>query len=257
AGYFPSARNHLVERPAGAPTTLAILCLAGAGWIRGGGSARRVAAGDFVWLPANKPHAYGSGGANPWTIIWAHFTGDEVTAWEEFLGIQGSHQPSVLALPDDRLDELAFDRVYGSLERGFAVAHLVAATAALRQGLSTAAQLGRDRRDPRSAAERVVLSIERLKGDWQRPHRLAELATAAKVSIAHYSTLFRARTGFSPIDFIIRLRIRHACRLLDATSLSIGEIGERTGFADPYYFARSFRRVMGLPPRAYRKAIKG
>ena len=100
-------------------------------------------------------------------------------------------------------------------------------------------------------------SIETLKGDWQRPHRLDELATAAEVSVAHYSMLFRRHTGFSPIDFLIRLRVRRACRLLDTTSLSIGEVGERAGYMDPYYFARCFRRVMGCSPRGYRKMTKG
>lgn len=257
AGYFPSASNHLVERSQGARTTLAILCLHGTGWVRGGGGVRRVAAGDLLWLPAEKAHAYGSGGKDPWTIVWAHFTGAEVPAWEELLGLQGLDQPSVLSLPDDRLDELALDRVYSSLERGFALGHLVAASSALRQALSIAAQLGRDRRDPRSADERVARSVEALRHDWQRPHRLGELATAAKVSVAHYSMLFRRHTGFSPIDFLIRLRIRRACRLLDTTSLPVGEVGERTGYTDPYYFTRCFSRVMGCSPRRYRRMTSG
>jgi AraC family transcriptional regulator, arabinose operon regulatory protein len=257
AGYFPSASNHLVERPNGAVTTLAILCLEGTGWVRGDRGLQGVAAGDFVWLPANEAHAYGSGRRDPWTILWAHFAGSEVPAWEELLGIRGPDRPLVIALPDDRLDELALDRVFAALERGFAVRHLVAAAAALRHALSMAVQIGRDSRDPRSASDRVALSIETLRRDWQRPHRLNELSTSAKVSVAHYSALFRRQTGFSPIDFLIRLRVKHACRLLDTTNLSISEVGERTGYDDPYYFARCFRRVMGSSPRAYRNVPKG
>jgi AraC-like DNA-binding protein len=257
AGYFPSAGNHLVERPAGAPTTLAILCIGGTGWARGNGKAQRISAGDLVWFPAGKGHAYGSGGKNPWTIVWAHFTGAEVPSWEGMLRVEGPDWPVVLGLPDDRLDELALDRVYAALERGFAVRNLVAAAAALRNAFCAAAELGNDHRDPRSAEERVARSIESLTGDWQRSHRLGELATAAKVSVAHYSMLFRRQTGFPPIDFLIRLRIRRACRLLDTTSLSIAEVGERTGYEDPYYFTRCFRRVMGCSPRSYRRITKG
>ena len=257
AGYFPSAANHLVERPAGSSTTLAILCLGGGGWVSCGGSIKPVIAGQLVWLPAGEGHAYGSGSENPWTILWAHFTGDEVSAWADLLGASGSPRPFMLALPDDRLEELALDRVYASLERGFAIRSLVAASVALRHALSAAVQLGTDQRDPRSAEERVAVSIESLRRDWQRPHRLSELATAAKVSVAHYSAHFRRQTGFSPIDFLIRLRIRHACRLLDTTSIPIAEVGRQTGFEDPYYFTRCFRRVMGFPPRVYRRLVKG
>jgi AraC family transcriptional regulator of arabinose operon len=254
AGYFPSARNHHVDRPAGSATTVVILCLGGEGWVNSLGTAKAVKAGDFVWLPADEQHAYGSGGARPWSILWAHFAGGEVAAWEALLGASGPARPIILSLPDDRLDEIALDRVYAALERGFALRHLVAAAAALRHSLSAADQLGKDQRDPRSAEERVARSIMSLRADWQRPHRLKELATAAKTSVAHYSAIFRRQTGFSPIDFVIRLRIRHACRLLDTTSLPVGEVGRQTGYDDPYYFTRCFRRVMGFSPRRYRAA---
>ena len=105
--------------------------------------------------------------------------------------------------------------------------------------------------------ERVSASVEKLRREWMRPNRLEELATSAGVSVSHYSALFRRQTGFSPIDFIIRLRIKHACRLLDTTDLSIGQIAARIGFDDAFYFARRFRRVMGCFPRAYRKVQKG
>ena len=256
AGYFPTAENHLVERPAGAPTTLVILCLRGAGRVRAGGETREITAGDLVWLPANERHTYGADEADPWTIAWAHFAGEEVAAWRELLGV-GAVRPSVLALPDDRLDEIALDHVYAALERGYALRHQVAAAAALRSTLSTVVQLAIAPGDVRSAHERLLASIETLRRDWQRPHRLDELAAAAGMSVTHYSALFRRHAGFAPIDFLIRLRVQHACRLLDTTTLSVGEIAERTGYQDPYYFTRCFRRVMGCAPRAYRKVPKG
>jgi len=257
AGYFPNAGNHFVSRPRGAPTVLAILCLHGRGWVRIGKTSRTIRPGDFVWLRANVGHAYGSGAKDPWTIVWAHAAGTELAGWEDLLGVGGLAAPAVLPLPDDRLEEPSFDRVYAALERGFSIRHLVAASAALRFTLSMVAQLSTERPKSRSAEERVARSIEALRSDWQRPHRLEELATAAKVSVAHYSSLFRQRTGFSPIDFLIRLRIRHACRLLDTTSITVKEVSERSGYADPYYFTRCFRRVMGASPRAYRKTPKG
>jgi AraC-like DNA-binding protein len=246
-----------VERAVGAPTTLVILCLRGAGWVRVEGETRGITAGNLVWLPDGETHAYGSGPDDPWTIVWAHFTGREVEAWRELLGAPGPSRPFVQALPDDRLDEIGLDQVYAALERGFAVRHQAAAAAALRHSLSTVVRLAHTPRDGRSAHERVVISIEALRRDWQRPHRLDELAAAANMSVAHYSALFRRQTGFAPIDFLIRLRVQHACRLLDTTELPVKEVAERVGYPDPYYFTRCFRRVMGRAPRLYRKVLKG
>jgi AraC-like DNA-binding protein len=246
-----------VERPAGALTTLVILCLRGTGWVRLDGEDRAITAGELVWLPAGEAHAYGAGPDDPWTIGWAHFTGGEVGAWGDLLGAPGPARPFVLELPIDRLEEVALDQVYAALERGFAVRHQVAAAAAVRHALSAVAHLAHTPRDARSAHERVVVSIETLRRDWQRPHTLDELAAAANVSVAHYSALFRRQTGFAPIDFLIRLRVQHACRLLDTTKLPVGEIAERVGYQDPYYFTRCFRRVMGRSPRLYRQVPKG
>lgn len=257
AGYFPAANAHLVERAQGAPTTLVMLCLRGAGWARFAGATHDVRAGDLVWLPARQAHAYGSAEGESWTIAWAHFAGEEVAAWGALLRSSAATEQPVVALPRDRLDEVALDQVYPALERGYAVRHQVAAAAALRRALSAAVELLVERRDVRSARERVAASIETLRHDWMRPHRLEELATAAGMSVTHYSALFRRHTGFAPIDFVIRLRVQHACRLLDTSKRSVAEVAASVGYDDPYYFTRCFRRVMGCAPRSYRNVQKG
>lgn len=256
AGYFPLARGHRVERAAGAPTTLAILCLRGIGWARLKERVIELRRGDFVWLPEGQPHAYGADGDEPWSLVWAHFAGEEVAAWQDLLRSAASNEPRV-SLPADRLDEIALDQVHAALERGYALRHQVSAAAALRRALSTVSELTAEQHETRSAGDRVVAAIDHMRRDWARPHRLEELATAAGMSVTHFSALFRRHAGFAPIDFLIRLRVQHACRLLDTTHLSIAEVAERVGYADPYYFTRSFRRVMGLAPRRYRLIPKG
>jgi transcriptional regulator GlxA family with amidase domain len=59
------------------------------------------------------------------------------------------------------------------------------------------------------------------------------------------------------MDWFNRLRVQWACELLDTTQTPVAEIARQTGFADPYYFTRCFRRVVGLPPRKYRHVPKG
>jgi AraC family transcriptional regulator of arabinose operon len=257
AGYFPSAIDHLVERTQGATTTLVILCMRGVGWVRAGEVTHPMHAGEFAWLPAREPHAYGAANDEPWSIAWAHFAGEEVPAWRAFFRAVTETEDAVISLPVDRLDEIALDQVYPALERGYALRHQVSAAAALRRALSAAAELAMERHDVRSARDRVSASIETLRRDWVRPHRLEELATAAGLSVTHYSALFRRHTGFAPIDFLIRLRVQQACRLLDTTKLSVAEIAGRVGYQDPYYFTRCFRRVMGCAPRNYRRVQKG
>ncbi|HVZ64597.1 MAG TPA: AraC family transcriptional regulator [Lacunisphaera sp.] len=257
AGFFPVARGHRIERPAGAPTTLVILCRAGHGWFRCGGPDTKVSPGDVVWLPSRQAHAYGADALDPWTIAWVHFAGEEAEAWRRLLAEAAGTNDRLVSLPIDRLDEIGMEDVYRPLERGHAVRDQSAAVVALRSALQAMVELAAAHRRPTTAHERVAAAEEKLRRDWRQRPKLRQLAGAAGMSVTHFSALFRRRTGFSPVDFLIRQRVRQAGQLLDSTSLSIREIAEQVGYDDPYYFSRCFRRVMGCSPRAYRKVPKG
>ena len=255
SGIFPQAESHFIERSHGTSTTLLIICLAGRGWYRlGGGPKQVVTPGSVVWLPANQPHAYGASTKNPWTIEWAHFHGNEVASWQELLGIPlmgGS-----LSISPAAAGELNLGQVWAHLDHGYSPANLAAAGGALRSALARIAQKP-NHEGQRSAAERVASSVAWMKNRLAEPLRVSELASRSGLSVAHYTVLFRRQIGFSPIDWFLRLRLQWACELLDTSQSSIGEIARQTGFADPYYFTRCFRRIVGLPPRQYRRVQKG
>jgi AraC-like DNA-binding protein len=255
AGIFLQARHHFIERRHGASTTLVIVCLAGTGWVRIGDQIHAVTPGAFVWLPAGCAHSYGAAENDPWSIEWAHFTGIEVEAWRELLELPPSG--GLQALSPTIAGELHFGRIWAQLDHGYTAANLAAAAGALRTALATAAQQRSTQEGQLSTPQRVAASMAWMKSHLAEPLRLAELASQAGLSVPHYGVLFRAQTGFSPIDWFIRLRIQRACELLDTTRQTIAEIGRQVGFADPYYFTRCFRRVVGQPPRAYRKIPKG
>ena len=53
-----------------------------------------------------------------------------------------------------------------------------------------------------------------------------------------------------------QLRIRQASRLLDLTDKPVKAIAVETGYRDPYYFSRVFKKTMGKSPEQYRKVRK-
>jgi AraC-like DNA-binding protein len=59
--------------------------------------------------------------------------------------------------------------------------------------------------------------------------------------------------GIPPIAYLNRYRVRRACALLEAGSMSITDVAMSTGFSDSAYFARVFQREMGVSPSAYRR----
>jgi AraC-like DNA-binding protein len=102
------------------------------------------------------------------------------------------------------------------------------------------------------AARKIEQSIAFMTRHFNQPLHVARLAKAAHISPSHFFVLFKRWTGFSPIDYLIRLRMREACRLLGSTALSVKEIAAEMGYEDPFYFSRVFKAVHGLAPTDYR-----
>ncbi len=87
--------------------------------------------------------------------------------------------------------------------------------------------------------------------------RLEEFANQAGLSVSYFSELFREQVHQSPLSYFTQLKIRAACRLLDLTDKPIKVVAVETGYSDPYYFSRVFKKVMGLSPEKYRAIKKG
>lgn len=103
--------------------------------------------------------------------------------------------------------------------------------------------------DPRIAKILTLLNA----GSLHFP-TLQEAAETVFVSPQHLSLLFKRETGLSYSEYLTRLRLDRACRLLDNPDLSIREIAEMSGFSDPDYFSRFFKQNMGMRPGEYRSS---
>ena len=97
---------------------------------------------------------------------------------------------------------------------------------------------------------RVIGHIEQHYGE---PLMLDDLAGIGDMSRRTLTREFSRAMGCSPIEYLIRLRISHAARLMQESSAGITEIAFQVGFQDSNYFTRQFRALMGCSPREYRK----
>jgi transcriptional regulator GlxA family with amidase domain len=68
---------------------------------------------------------------------------------------------------------------------------------------------------------------------------------------------FKSATGISLIEYIQRLRVEHAKRLLESDEASIEAISTESGYEDVAFFRRLFKRSTGLTPGQYRRMFKG
>jgi AraC family transcriptional regulator len=80
-----------------------------------------------------------------------------------------------------------------------------------------------------------------------------DMAAVVNISPHHFSRLFRATTGETPHQFVMRHRLEEAERLLLETDEPIAEVARQVGYQDASHFALIFRRRTGFAPRAYRR----
>ncbi|MFH9419749.1 AraC family transcriptional regulator [Streptomyces sp. NPDC017529] len=77
------------------------------------------------------------------------------------------------------------------------------------------------------------------------------------VSVGHLADLVKRSTGRTPGALIRHAQTVEAKRLLSGTQLTVAQVARRTGFADPAYFCRFFRRETGLSPGDFRRTAGG
>lgn len=81
---------------------------------------------------------------------------------------------------------------------------------------------------------------------------LADVARAANFSPYHFARLFKASTGTSPHQYIIRRRVERARVLLTTTRWPIAQIAHEVGFASASHLSTHFRRAFGVTPTDFR-----
>ncbi|HWD01580.1 MAG TPA: helix-turn-helix domain-containing protein [Amycolatopsis sp.] len=92
---------------------------------------------------------------------------------------------------------------------------------------------------------------------WLEEHCAEDLtldAIAAKAGLSSrtLNRRFREHTGTSPLQWLLRARIRRAQHLLEATDHGVDRIAGQVGFGSPTSFRDRFKRVVGTSPQAYR-----
>ena len=255
-GYFPRAKGHCRERTRGADQAIFIYCVRGAGWCEAGGTRHEIRAGEVLVIPPETPHAYGADARCPWTIHWFHVQGTLVA--EYLAELNASPVNPLIFLGDDPQWLALFEEVLSAAEHGYTQKQLLHASHALAHLLAVMVRHRHENwREEPDAPQKIAQTIAYMKQHLDQTLQLDALAALARLSRSRYTALFKAQTGYAPIDYFNRLRMHRACQLLDTTELSVKAIAARLGYEDPLYFSRMFRLVNDASPMEYRRLRKG
>lgn len=97
-------------------------------------------------------------------------------------------------------------------------------------------------------------SVDYMNKNFANPKlTISEIAQISNISEVYFRLLFKEATGILPNKYILKLRINHACFLLQGSKYKVSEVALKSGFSDVKYFMTTFKKATGFTPQKYRQ----
>ena len=202
----------------------------------------------LVIVPHN--HRYWLEPGGRWEFFWISMCGQEAVRIHRTIQAQAGPVLTLRNETIERIAECSLRLINGEGETpGAASAIAYAAVGALYDdvfGAQNTESVADDDAVIRTVADYVITNLD-------KPLTVASLAELSGFSRAHFSRMFTESKGIPPGEFVLQERMRRAARLLSGHSLlPVKEIAVLTGFDEPNYFAKVFRRFFGTSPTEFR-----
>ena len=94
--------------------------------------------------------------------------------------------------------------------------------------------------------------LEFIQSHYTEDISLQDVAQVMNYSDAYFCKLFRQCFDKSFTTYLSEFRVEKAKRLLTDVTINVKEISDKVGYRDPNYFAKVFKRIVGITPSEYR-----
>jgi transcriptional regulator GlxA family with amidase domain len=121
-----------------------------------------------------------------------------------------------------------------------------------RAANALASHLGRPP-EPRPPGRYVSQAIEEIRGNYRAPLTVSGIARAIHVSPSHLAHRFRSETGMTVKEYVTRVRVEMARRMLLETDAKLESIADAVGFCDAPHLSRVFVQYTRQRPGEYRR----
>jgi AraC-like DNA-binding protein len=163
--------------------------------------------------------------------------------WADDLGRPGAQGPRAAASPEAR--KIVLLEVEARLRR-----LALALSASPAGGGIPASATPSDRSAEGGQVEQIARFLSR---HYRDPLSLEQIGRAVELHPNYAMRVFKQGCGMSIWEYLLRLRVSHAQRLLLTTDWTVLRVAVESGFGSPGRFHETFRRVCGQSPRQYRR----
>jgi AraC family transcriptional regulator, arabinose operon regulatory protein len=251
-GIFVEARGHWWER-ASLPEGVLIYCTEGEGHYRQGDREWAVQPGDLLYAPPRTHHRYWADEEHPWTIYWAHLSGDLLLDYERILGLIERGPVRHIGLHNEIVSDFTRLIIQHPTSTNEADWFCIQANAVTILG--RIAGLPHNIAEIAAAYGPIQKAITLMTASLNQPFDMPRFAREAGCGSRHFIRQFQRVTGLTPGDWFIRQKMQRARALLSLPNIQVKEVAARLSYSDPLYFSRIFKQVVGSSPDAYRRKL--
>jgi len=97
---------------------------------------------------------------------------------------------------------------------------------------------------------------EFIRANYKKSIKLIDISKAIYLSPYYLSHIFKKETGFTLFEYLTKVRIEEAKRLLENTPWNTTQISFEIGYSDQSYFCKVFKKSEGVSPSVYRKRMR-
>ncbi|MDO8928527.1 MAG: response regulator, partial [Bacteroidota bacterium] len=187
--------------------------------------------------------------------------------------VETSHIPIILLTAKTNIESKIEGLTYGAddyITKPFSVPYfktriknLLTQRKRLQEIFGAAEQIGTGEFNPKpfliTSQDEVIMekALQSIEKNMDNSEFTVEgLAAAAGINRTTMFYKIKSLTGFSPVEFILDIRMKRAAQLIIDSQLLIKEVSYMTGFSDLKYFGKCFKRKYGMTPMEYRKYKK-
>ena len=206
--------------------------------------------GDLITIKPNGRYQKECTGNNPFHSIWMHLLPfgtkdhplDPVLAdvWPTKMSLL--HRPKIAELFTNFFDAHALDSEENVLASKGLLLQILDILFDELQSIPI--------HDKPRAYRNLLLAKQFIEVNYAKPIKLADITEYCGLGSSQLSNLFKRQTGYSPIEYLIHIRIREA-KLLLAHGERVKKVAHVTGFESENYFSQIFKKKIGISPTAF------
>lgn len=227
-------------------------CHAGSGYFEVDGTRFNVRGGDCI-ISFTGQQRVEVVGDDAWRFSWLYFNGESAFSFMSKLDITPEN-PIVSGCKDSRIPAL-IKEIFKATDTRAPLKETLLGSKIFDFFSELAYVKSRDLRDEQSDTQDDYVSraISFMNMHYaEKDLRVDSIAKNIGLNRSYLYSIFKAKTGFSPQEYLSELRIKAACELLKLPRATVSSVANSVGY-EPLVFTRTFKKIMGIPPNEYMK----